>query len=94
MFSYQLRDPQFKSLLWLQKELTMTAKDVNLLASLGSYGMEPQNITPFIMERFCKNSSHRLPEPSLVKLPMRVKDMAAAKVIVEMEDQYVFLPHD
>ena len=71
-----------------------SAKDVNLIASLGSYGMEPQNITPFIMERFCKNTSHRLPEPSLVKLPMRVKDMAAAKVTVEMKDQYVFLPHD
>ena len=32
-----------------------SAKDVNLIASLGSYGMEPQNITPFIMDRFCKN---------------------------------------
>ena len=71
-----------------------SAKDVNLIASLGSYGMEPQNITPAIMEKFCKNSSHMLPEPSLVKLPLRVKDMAAAKVTVEMKDFWVFLPHD
>jgi hypothetical protein len=70
------------------------AQDVNLLASLGSFGQEPQNITPAIMERFCKKSCTKLPEPFPIQLPVLVKSMETFSYEVEMKQFWVFLPHD
>ena len=70
------------------------AHDVNLLASFGSYGQEPQNITPVLMDMFCKKSSSMLPEPCPVQLPVLVKSMETFSYQVEMKEFWMFLPHD
>ena len=70
------------------------AQDVNFMASIGSYGQEPQNITPALMDKFCKKSGTNLPEPFSFQLPVLVKDMKTFSFKVEMKEFWMFLPHD
>ena len=70
------------------------AADVKLLASLGSYGADPQNVTPALTETFCTKSGSHVPEPYTVNLPVLVKDMQSQQVRVEHRPYHMFLPHD
>lgn len=70
------------------------AADVNFIASLGSYGAEPQNITSALMDTFCIKSASNLPEPYTINLPVLVKDMHSQQIRVEKQPYHIFLPHD
>ena len=70
------------------------APDVDYIASLGSYGHEPQNITKALIQKYCLDPNNPLPLPYKVQIPMLVKSNAECEVSVRLQDFWMYLPHD
>ena len=70
------------------------AKDVDYIASLGSYGHAPQNITKALIQRYCLDPTSPLPFPYKAQIPMLVKSNSECEVSVKPMELWMYLPHD
>ena len=96
VFHQQLQRPTVQSIARSAK-LTFNvpgAKDVDYIASLGSYGHSPQNITHALIQRYCLDPKNPLPFPYKAQIPMLVKNNSECEVSVRTMDFWMYLPHD